>query len=250
MFRTADTSRLYVFDIDHTLLRMPSYLGSDPWFRWHRERILGGIPNSIPSMESLFWVQEQLFRERQMVIVDPGLRDTIALIQRQNCCTMVMTSRGHRTFDATERELKLNGYEFETSCPVVSDLENSPQFIQGGKVTLYRKGVLYTAGQHKGAMLRWFLEKAAIRGYRFNDIALLDDSEDDCRRVQEVGTLVPEIRTFHYQGAHSFTLGFDDHVARSCDLELAKLLDIGVLTLCREKPVTQLLGENYASLGG
>lgn len=215
-------SVLLVCDIDNTLLAMNGELGSDQWFEW-QNYLLEHEPDSkdliAASFDELLAAQGILFTLGKMHPPQPEIPDHIAALQEAGVDTLVLTSRGDEYRDATERELRANGYDFERSVlPVTSppcgvylpyDLSAIGESgLTAEEAALFRlsdeprgvsfgAGVMMCAGQHKGAMLLTMLARAE-RSYRA--VVFVDDHGRHVVRVYDaLARRGIDVTAFHYK---------------------------------------------------
>lgn len=218
---------LVVIDIDNTLLAMNQHLGSDQWFNW-QSGLLQSDPGSTDlvakDFDSLLDVQGTLFSLSGMHPPQPELPAHVKTIQESGVTTVVLTSRGPGYRDASERELKSNGYDLAKTALRIDEKRGlfmpfdperpdahglSAQIIESIKGRLspvtYSNGIYMTAGQHKGYMLRSLLARAIPNnGARhearaFRAIVFVDDHEKHTTRMHEAFEEFPiDIATFRY----------------------------------------------------
>ena len=109
-----------VWDIDHTLLRMPTDLGTAYWFAWQINLINTNsnspykLANSLPELLS---VQSQIFNAIPMEPVEATTVGVFKRIFELGTPTFYLTARpnAHRT--STEKELARNGFDFSNFLP-------------------------------------------------------------------------------------------------------------------------------------
>lgn len=231
---------LLVLDIDNTLLAMNNPLGSDQWFEWQRF-IIKNEPKSkqrvADTFEGLLEAQGLLYNLSHMHPPQVNLPGLVRKLQAMGIRTLVLTSRGPEYRSATEREFKLNGYDFSKSALPAKQLPNgefmpydpaNPEQdgltrdeiamfgLKDPKPVTYEHGILMTAGQHKGAMLLTLLHDA-----RENVDAVVYD-DDNIRHVANVYAALLargiEITAFHYTAEDvnvtKFEYGSKDDVTR------------------------------------
>ena len=116
---------LVVVDVDNTLLAMNQDLGSDQWYNW-QSGLLKDDPSSpdlvAADFQGLLGVQGTLFALSRMHPPEPKLPKQMAEIQQLGLTTVVLTSRSHEFRDATERELKRNGYDLASTAPGINEV--------------------------------------------------------------------------------------------------------------------------------
>lgn len=211
---------LLAVDLDNTLLAMDEPLGSDQWFEWQRY-LLDHEPKSkylvADTFQGLLEAQGLLYHLLPMHPPQKNLPGLMRRLQDMGVRTVVLTSRGHEFREATERELKRNGYDFAKSAlsthnlpegtfqpydpkdPVKDGLtkaEIERFHLSNPRPISYENGIMMTAGQHKGAMLLTLLHDAA------SDIDAVVYDDDNIRHVANVYAAMlargKEITAFNY----------------------------------------------------
>lgn len=212
---------LLVCDIDNTLLAMQGDLGSDQWFEW-QSYLLKHEPNSdhlvADSFDGLLEAQGVLFSLGTMYPPEPAIPDDIEELQAMGIRTVVLTSRGDECREATERELKRNGYDFAKSCVRAVDQPCGPYMpydlgatdragITREEARVFRlgeprgvsfsNGIFMSAGQHKGAML---LTVLAMCKEEFAAVVFVDDHGRHIVHVYDaLARRGVEVWAFHYK---------------------------------------------------
>jgi hypothetical protein len=209
---------LLVVDIDNTTLAMDQELGSDQWYNWQYNFIFKDIDSPLrvaKDLEELLHVQGLLFAMSNMHPPEPEIPAMISSVQELGCPVVVLTSRGPEYRDATERELKRNGYDFSNSAvpiieptrgkflpydksrPNVNGLSAAElESLRDPRPISYENGIMMTAGQHKGYMLRTLLARSQDT---FEAIVFVDDHKKHTTRMldafKDSGTTTA---CFHY----------------------------------------------------
>ena len=227
---------LVVVDIDNTLLAMNQDLGSDQWYNW-QSGLLENDPSSpdlvAADLEGLLGVQGTLFSLSKMHPPEPKLPEQVAEIQQLGLTTVVLTSRGYGFRDATERELKRNGYDLASTAPSIKEVRGifmpfdpvrpaahglSAEIVNTIKGRLrpvtYSGGIYMTAGQHKGYMLRTLLARTEPKR-SFKAIIFVDDHKKHTTRMREAFKDSPiQLATFHYTREAGNVSNFNDSKKR------------------------------------
>ena len=195
---------LLVVDIDNTTLAMTQPLGSDQWYNWQYNFIFRDIqsPHRVAAdLDELLRIQGVLFTLSKMRPPEPELPDFIKKIQQLGCCSIVLTSRGPEFRPATERELKRNGYDFSGSALDVLELmrgsflpydkarpntnglsKEELASLRDPRPVSYSSGIMMSAGQHKGYMLRNLLARSKRT---FRTVVFVDDHKKHTTRMTE-----------------------------------------------------------------
>jgi hypothetical protein len=165
----------------------------------------------------LLEAQGKLFLLGRMHPPQPELPAIIRGLQARGINTLVLTARGPEFRVATERELRRNGYDFDATALAVRNVPRGAYLpydlddleadglsrrdavaldLQPPQPITYEGGIMMTAGQPKGAMLRTILHHAEP------DIRAIVYADDHIRHVAYVFAAIAgrgrEITGFHY----------------------------------------------------
>ncbi|MCB0327436.1 MAG: DUF2608 domain-containing protein [Bdellovibrionales bacterium] len=203
---------IVAFDNDNTLLKMKQSLGSDQWWDWQSSMLFSKDQNTDKSglvsddFETLLDIQGFLFSLSSMLPVEETTPSLVKRIQDQGVQTFVLTSRGWDFYYPTIRELYENAYQFSGSLKnsseidhprswfpyetqdVAKELNLSSEQVKAFKLdrparpVAFSRGIFFTAGQHKGAMMRVILHKLSLEP---KAIVFVDDKEKHTKRMQE-----------------------------------------------------------------
>ena len=102
---------LIVLDIDNTTLTMAQQLGSDQWFGW-QYRVCQRKEKEchVNNKKELMELQGKLFSLSRMLPTEDDAVKLVSDMQEKGVKVLFLTSRGPVYRNATERELKKNGY--------------------------------------------------------------------------------------------------------------------------------------------
>jgi len=231
---------LLVVDVDNTMLAMNQDLGSDQWFNW-QDGLLESDPQSSDlvanDFSGLLEVQGLLFALSGMHPPEPELPKMVNELLAQGVQAMVLTSRGPEFRDATERELKKNGYDFSKSAPEIKEkrglfypLDPDAPSSHGlsAEVTAslqprlrpvsYSNGIFLTAGQHKGYMLRTLLARRTVGegdAKQFKAVVFVDDHQRHAKSMHEAHEGVKlDLSTFRYSREDGNVSNFSNSAKR------------------------------------
>ena len=187
---------LIAYDIDNTLLAMNQILGSDQWFAWQESA--NSKEEWFPELGCILSTQGILYRLGDMRLTRDNVDDIVKTLQQKGHPSIAITSRGPQFRMVTFRELRRNGLDFsEYSIP--DDSSSGSEYLPYSKESLkdfgadeiveydlefsdkrprpviYEDGVYFTAGQHKGAMLRLLLSSIQYLN-KIKAVVFIDDS--------------------------------------------------------------------------
>ncbi len=174
---------LVVLDVDNTLLKSDTDLGSDLWYRWQRNKLdikptsKQKLPDSCLFSEAI----PLLYELGTMSLTEPELANYIVQWQQKGVTLIALTSRSPLCRAATERDLKQNGIELKKNA--LTTLEgNSLELNYSLKRELtYANGLMMTSGMHKGEMLAHLLGRS---GKTFQAILFVDDTRKNIDNVK------------------------------------------------------------------
>jgi hypothetical protein len=178
---------LLIFDIDNTLIRPASALGSDEWLFFLEELFRKKTPHL--SSGDVLKKAEGIWNEVQWLVkvvpVDSSVPERIRTFQDAGVKIMGLTARISEAADVTESQLQSVGIDLNLN-PVTSSEVTLPKEIFGtADSPLFRNGVLYIGETNvKGTVLERFL-KENIRGSFPKNILYFDDKEKHIRSVAQ-----------------------------------------------------------------
>lgn len=200
---------LVVFDIDNTLLKLKDDLGSEHWFLWQKQFIenkITSLPAVVNSVEDLLTVQSWIYNERQMEWTDMQIKSWFENLRQQDTQIITLTSRNFETIPSTLREMQRLGVPLSNNKDLNAislatpylpyDLNHLSEFqltaddvkrfhLENPKEVVFKNGVLFTQGQHKGIMLKVFLAKLQ-KQLNFENIFFVDDRIHHIEGMREV----------------------------------------------------------------
>ncbi|MCB0420416.1 MAG: DUF2608 domain-containing protein [Bdellovibrionales bacterium] len=223
---------LVVMDIDNTLVTMDGELGSDQWWNWQEAMVLGSEGDDYKqrhgavalSFDGLLSVQGFLYDVLPMHAPEPKTIELIRRLQDDGVMVIGLTSRGPEFKSPAFRELYKAGYNLlRTASPIeerdylsmmpynVRELQSKYGFtlrqiadykLNKPRPAVYRDGVFFTSGQHKGALLKIWMQDRQLSP---KVVIFMDDQVKNTNRVWEAFTaqyggelFVPEVNTFRY----------------------------------------------------
>lgn len=150
-----DQNSLLLLDIDNTLMEPVQSLGGDQWFRHHKKELLQqGLSHNEALEQSLRdWRAVQHLSKMQAV--EDTTAEIVSRLQEEGYPLMGLTTRGLGMSTLTVQQLDSIGIDLHFTSPSHQDV-----FFVNERGNLYHRGVLFTAGSHKGEALRLFLEQA------------------------------------------------------------------------------------------
>lgn len=248
--RHSPSNVLIVFDIDNTLLKPSQSLGSDQWFSWQEKGLGqsfdGKVGDTFPVLLEAYGLILQMSKMRS---VEKDTARVIRDLQNRKYRLIALTSRGPESHSATLEQLKSQKINFKrtkvsakdevrgTSYPYrlkgVDEKSDSEKIYQAvsnkfripiekvremklgyPRKGLYQDGVFSSSGQHKGMMLRLFLERS---DFEPEVIIFIDDREKHVKGIHLVfeDVLPPqkklELVTFRYGHEDKTVEEFDGH---------------------------------------
>ena len=187
--------------------------------RWDEVKA-GALDKMAGNTDELLALQGVLYYLAPMTATDPALKDILAELERAKFPMIVLTSRGSEFRFATERDILSAGFPFDrtgialaparfwTYVPYdINAIEASGYLTKKDVETFglkdampvsYRHGLLLTAGQHKGIILRSLLHRSTAK---IGAIIYIDNKEYQLKRVVDAfaGQGI-EVRTAQYVG--------------------------------------------------
>lgn len=170
-----DHGTLILFDIDNTIVEPTQTLGSDQWF-YHRIECYKkkGYPKQEALENALAeWMAVQNLTHVQ--IVEKGTKELIDELQENQYILMGLTTRGLGMALRTIEQLKSLQIDLSKTAPFQEEI-----FLLSERGTLFREGILFTAGTDKGhAFLQLFKHNLPKR------VVFINDKESHLREVEK-----------------------------------------------------------------
>ena len=168
---------LLLLDIDDTLLITKQMLGCDEWFQYKYKQYKqeGLSPEEALKKALNQWIAIRKLTD--MELVEPQTDDHIQDLQEKGFQVMGLTTQSHMLSERTNEHLKQVSIHLQKTAPSQKD----HYFVQEGRGVLYRHGILFTAGTHKGQALIDLLEILELRPKK---IVFINDKESHLKEVE------------------------------------------------------------------
>ena len=169
-----DNNTLVIFDIDYTLLRSKTSLGTPEWFShlMYREMAKGKTNEEGYHKWYPIWMKSQQFNEIELM--DRKIPKLLEFIKKKKGSYIGLTHRNPVAAEMTEQQFSKLGIKFEKSFPY------KVQYASALKIpALYQNGVLYCHDfNEKGVVfLEWFYAiQKQLGKCHFKKIVFIDDA--------------------------------------------------------------------------
>lgn len=196
---------LLIFDLDNTLYRTKQMLGSDEWFYEYymsQQRKLKDKDEALASCLDLWHAIQAVTQVQPM---EPSTAAIIRQLQDQGFTVMALTTRSSQIAYTTQQQLNSIGIDMRKSAPTSTAfcLQSMPQ-VQ------FKRGVLFTSGQHKGRALKQFLSQTSIHPKK---IVFVDDKLSNIRETATIGEEGIEFLGLRFNGNDQNTKNYNSSVA-------------------------------------
>lgn len=228
---TLDADALVLLDVDETLVVPKDCIlksGANNYWNQYTQEAQQGFRFHFRNLRNIgdkdYWTG-QLWSKMEYEAVNPKIADSIAYLQSKHIRTIAFTacpigacSIVASIEDWRIRHLKKNQFDFSSAFPEFPKLELKIQgdplsrFYDLQRFALFKEGVLFCNGNHKGPALSAFL--AAIK-WKPSKIVFLDDRLDFLQSVEKA--LQKEGIEFiglHYTEASSLPCVVNEAVAK------------------------------------
>lgn len=166
---------LVILDIDNTLIMPIQELGSNQWF-YHRlewYELQGKTASDALELALAEW--EAVQNITKVMAVEPNTAEIVDNLQNHHM-VMGLTTRGLALATRTLFQLRDVGIDLSLSAPIKEDVPLlNPQAI------LFRKGILFTSGTHKGKALLKLLDTFDFQPKR---VVFINDKATHLREVE------------------------------------------------------------------
>ncbi len=164
-----------ILDIDNTLLTPIQEVGTDQWFCHRRDwyELQGSSATEASELALAEW--EAVQNITQVKAVEAQTPEIVRYLQ--NHFTVIgLSTRGLALATRTVYQLKSIGMDLSLSAPTKEDV---PLLIP--QAILFRKGILFTSGTHKGKALLKLFEKF---NYYPKRIVFINDKATNLREIE------------------------------------------------------------------
>ena len=203
---------LFILDVDDTLLIPTQALGTDVWFGYRMGQYLEKGESHSDALEKTLAEWEAIRHLTQVAIVEQGTETVIEQLQKTHPL-MCLTTQGLALATRTLQQLESLQIDPSIAAPYKNDLyfmngHNMSTNVQG---VLYRKGILFTSGTHKGKATLKFLE---MIDYHPDRIVFINDKASHLQEVEDsVKEKGIEFIGLRYSYSDERVSQFDKHLA-------------------------------------
>lgn len=178
---------LLLFDIDNTLVRTLTDIGSTEWIRWQEG--LADNDNSHkfcaePNRQALYAsYQRWMNRVRpNTAVMDTHAPALLQSYHDQGYSLLLLTARGSNIADITDEQVSKHYGSNILSIPHDMFTDNDPSFTPHN--VLFRNGIFFASGRDKGlCILQILAYLKATHTLTFDSLVFTDDSDRECRSV-------------------------------------------------------------------
>jgi len=176
----ADQNTLVLLDLDDTLIRSKTTLGSPACFYRLRDRWIQKSPLPPEEVKLAFCLFDKALQEHvEYTFVDPASLPMIDRLQKRGIAVIGLTSRPHRLASVTADILSKLGISLGQTLPF------GDQEISVKKRAVYDRGVIYVDDGKKSVVLDAFLQKLLPTRGSINKLVFADDKEMYVRDLEE-----------------------------------------------------------------
>ncbi|HSW71851.1 MAG TPA: DUF2608 domain-containing protein [Chlamydiales bacterium] len=169
---------LIVFDIDNTIMCPVQTVGSDQWFNHRIKKHEKEGYTSHGALEKAIseWMAVQCITD--MKLVEKHTSALIKDLQDKGHTIIALTTRDHGFSLRTLQQLKSLDVHLERTCPSKEEI-----YFKNDQHCIYRQGILFTAGSHKGTALKKLLAELRLQPKK---ILFINDKHNHLTPVEEI----------------------------------------------------------------
>lgn len=217
ILKEADKKTLVLLDIDDTLMIPVQSLGSDVWFRYRKEELEKGGITSKEALEKALSEWEAIRHLTKMKLVEPGIDQVVAKMQKEGFLIMGLTTQGLALATRTVQQLISLGIDLSLTAP-----SSENHYFQNNHGVLYRQGILFTSGTHKGKAILKFLREVELSPKK---IVFINDKQTHLQEVEgEVEKAGISFVGLRYSASDERVNAFDPAIAEIQFAPFKKLL--------------------------
>jgi len=190
---------LLVLDIDNTIFKTPTDIGSDQWFDWQLS-ILGKNKDSSDSFQNILKIYNNIHKDIELLPCEEDIPSIIKKFKNNGFNIILLTARNNETFD----NLRKNLIKYELwDCLYKEVLEY--QFdnctINHNQKGCYKDGLIMAAGLNKASLLKQYLNKQDII---YDNIIFVDDKLSNISSM----SILEYVNLILYTNQHSIINNF------------------------------------------
>ncbi|MCH9610475.1 MAG: hypothetical protein S4CHLAM81_01190 [Chlamydiales bacterium] len=172
-----NSETLVILDIDNTLLMPTQELGSDQWFRYRLDSYRKEGKTYPQALELALPEWEAVQNITDVAVVEMETPTIIEKLQEKNIPVIGLSTRGLALAMRTVQQLDSVGINLQVTAPSKEEIP-----LLNPHAILFRKGILFTAGTHKGKGLQKLLAKL---DYKPKRILFINDKRGNLRQLEE-----------------------------------------------------------------
>lgn len=173
-----DPDLLIIFDIDNTLIEPVQELGTDQWFYSRLKDHLHNGHDGRAALDKAIREWTAVLNISKMKLVESAAEVIVRDLQKSGYHVMGMTTRGLGMATLTIEQLQHLGIDLSLHAPHEEDF-----LMRNEGTILYRKGILFTSGTHKGEALHRFFDTI---DYPAMDVMFINDKLNHLTPVEEM----------------------------------------------------------------
>jgi len=202
----ANGKALVIWDIDNTILCPSQSLGSDPWFRHYHQKLKDEGVNDKDALETAVDMLHKIYHRTRVRLIEEKTPKVIDILQKRKLPVIAITTRSPEVAECTINHLASLGIDMKKGRPLHQDFE----FAECCNL-LFKDGVLFTTGSHKGTAFAAFLKRCDFSPSR---VVFIDDKAAYLHEIEEVCAAKGiEFIGLRYSGADEIVKNFRPEVA-------------------------------------
>ncbi len=163
----AKPTTLIIFDLDNTVMEPVQTLGSDQWFS-HQIKYYDSIGLSKrDAFDKALKEWTAIQNITKVKPVQPHTASVIEQLQNEGYTILGLTARGLGLSHRTVEQLNTISIDFSRNAPTTEEI-----FFHNGQGVIFRSGILFCSGTHKGKALFKLL---SLINYHPSQVLFIDD---------------------------------------------------------------------------
>lgn len=207
---------IYVFDIDNTLLKSDSLIGSEKWVDWY-------LRNRSKLSPCIFDVVNISYEMGSMSRTDPYTKAFFNFSATDN--VIILTARDNKQRSVTLRELQRNDLDANINPPSTSSWFTTISTSKREHFVIYADGLMMASGGNKGTALKRYLDSL---NHKFDTVVVIDDKGENLENVKvEMEGAVDRLILMHYLAQKTDESSLTEReaeLAHSFDRDLREML--------------------------
>jgi FMN phosphatase YigB (HAD superfamily) len=194
---------LVVFDIDNTLLRQDSMIGTHQWGDYMKERAMRAGVSENDAKQYQYRVFGELQDKLNVVPVENDVIKILQILEQKRIKHFALTARSAILKNVTAKQVETLKHNFSKNFPLQNDISKIQKHLH--------EGIIFSGDVPKGELLKAIVENSPTQ---FDHIVFVDDKLYNLESIEKSFAGNPiKLESFRYSAADVFVNSFNPRIA-------------------------------------